>query len=141
MYMLKKCKSLIPNDILTTIYNAIILPHLDYCNVVWGNCGTTVANRLQIIQNRAARIICGVAWDTPSQEVLNHLGWQRLYHRQNYNCSLLVYKILNDLAPPYLSGIFHFLAITTISVTAHTMLQFLNPEQTTRSVVYLTEVQ
>ena len=29
------------------IYKALIQPHLDYCNVVWGNCGVKLAEKLQ----------------------------------------------------------------------------------------------
>ena len=48
--MLKKCKSnFISKDILNMVYNAIVIPHLEYCNVVWGNCSISIANRLQII--------------------------------------------------------------------------------------------
>ena len=65
MFMSKKCKSdFISRDILNMIYNAIVLPHLEYCNVVWGNCGISITNRLQLIQNRAARIVGGARWDT-----------------------------------------------------------------------------
>ena len=39
--------------------NAIVLPHLEYIIMFGGNCGisTYIANKLPIIQNRAARII------------------------------------------------------------------------------------
>ena len=36
--MLKKYKAnLISENILSMVYNAIVLPHLEYCSVVWGN--------------------------------------------------------------------------------------------------------
>ena len=106
MFMLKKCKcNFISQDILNMVYNAIVLPHLEYCNVVWGNCGISIANRLQIIQNRAARIICGAPWDTSSTFVLDQLNWKPLSNRHQYNVSIWIYKILNNLAPPYLSAI------------------------------------
>jgi hypothetical protein len=107
MFMLKQCRAnALPRNILTSVYNAIVLPHLDYCNIVWGNCGSSVSKRLQIIQNRAARIICGVKWDTSSKEVLTQLNWKSLINRQNYFCSVLTYKILNHMVPPYLNNIF-----------------------------------
>ena len=109
MFMLKKCKSnFISKDILNMVYNAIVLPHLEYCNVVWGNCGISIAKRLQIIQTRAARIICGAPWDTSSTIVLDQLNWKPLSHRHQYNVSIWIYKILNNLVPPYLSTISSF---------------------------------
>jgi hypothetical protein len=106
LHMLKRAKQFVPQDILKTVYSAIVLPHLEYCNIVWGNCGSTIANRLQVIQNRSARIICGVPWDTPSEEVRNQLNWFPLSNRQTYNCNILSYKILNQMAPSYLNCLF-----------------------------------
>ena len=63
----------------------------------------SIANRLQIIQNRAAHIICGAPQDTSSTIVLDQLNWKPLSHRHQYNVSIWIYKILNNLAPPYLS--------------------------------------
>ncbi len=40
-------------------YNALILPHLDYCCEVWDTIGTTLSDRLQKLQNRAPRVITG----------------------------------------------------------------------------------
>ena len=105
LHMLKRAKPFLPRDILKTVYSAIVLPHLQYCNIVWGNCGLTSASRLQIIQNRSARIICGVTWDTPSHEVLSTLKWLPLNIRQIYNCNILSYKIINNTAPSYLNDL------------------------------------
>ena len=42
------------------IYNAFLVqPHFDYCSIVWGNCGETLSEKLQKLQNRAARILTG----------------------------------------------------------------------------------
>ncbi|KAI8491282.1 hypothetical protein Bbelb_309150 [Branchiostoma belcheri] len=35
----------------------MILPILDYCDMVWGSCGATKLQQLQILQNRAARVV------------------------------------------------------------------------------------
>ena len=39
------------------VYNAIILPHFDYCSLVWDNCSDYLNDKLQKLQNRAARTI------------------------------------------------------------------------------------
>ena len=109
--MLKKCKAnFISEDILNMVYNAIVLPHLEYCNVVWGNSGISTQNKWQIILNRTARIIyiCGAPWDTTSAIVLDQLNWKHLSHRHQYNVSIWIYKILNNLAPSYLLAISSF---------------------------------
>jgi hypothetical protein len=44
---------------LLSVYYALVQPYFDYCCLVWDPIGTTLANRLQVRQNRAARIILG----------------------------------------------------------------------------------
>ena len=54
--------------------NAIIAPHFNYCNVVWGNCNQTLQNKLQVLQNRAFKIIKGVdRLYTSSTQILKDL--------------------------------------------------------------------
>ena len=38
-------------------YNALIAPHFDYCCEVWDTIGIGLSDRLQKLQNRAARVI------------------------------------------------------------------------------------
>ena len=35
--ILKKLKLIVPNNILLTIYNTLILPHINYCLLSWGS--------------------------------------------------------------------------------------------------------
>ena len=44
-------------ETLKTIYYSLVQPYFDYCDVVWGDCSKTRADKLQKLQNRAARII------------------------------------------------------------------------------------
>ena len=38
---------LVPYGTLHSIYQALVLPHFNYCNIVWGNCGVTLQDKLQ----------------------------------------------------------------------------------------------
>ena len=52
---IKRIRPFVLRSTLHYIYNALIQSHFDYCNLVWGNCGKTSFDRLQKLQNRAAR--------------------------------------------------------------------------------------
>ena len=52
---IKRVRHLVPQATLQLIYQALIHPHFNYCNTVWGNCGITL--RLNRVQNRAARVL------------------------------------------------------------------------------------
>ena len=53
----KRVRHLVPQTTLKPIYQALIQPHFDYCNSVRGNCGSTLQDKLQKLQNRAARVL------------------------------------------------------------------------------------
>ena len=48
-------------ETLKTIYCSLVQPYVDYCDVVWGKCSKTRADKLQKLQNtaenRGARLI------------------------------------------------------------------------------------
>ena len=44
-------------ETLKTIYYSLVQAYFDYCDVVWGDCSKTRADKLQKLQNKAARII------------------------------------------------------------------------------------
>ena len=45
----------LPPTALHDVYYGLVQSHFDCCIVVWGNCGKTLRNKLQLLQNRAAR--------------------------------------------------------------------------------------
>ena len=57
--MIRRIKKFVPQSTLLKIYNAIVLSHFDYCSLVWDNCSDYLLNKLQKLQNRAARVITG----------------------------------------------------------------------------------
>jgi hypothetical protein len=63
-------KKIVPKTTLKKVYNAIILPHFDYCSLVWDNCSDYLIDKLQKLQNRAARVITGRTYETRSCDVL-----------------------------------------------------------------------
>ena len=53
---LKRIRPLVPSQTLLRMYEALVLPYLDYCSEVWGCMGKSQCDRLQKLQNRAGRI-------------------------------------------------------------------------------------
>ena len=52
--VIKRVRQFVPPATLHLIYKALTQPHFDYCNVVWGDYGIQLADKLQKLQNRAA---------------------------------------------------------------------------------------
>ncbi|KAI8491831.1 hypothetical protein Bbelb_302040 [Branchiostoma belcheri] len=67
-------KSLLPKHRIELI-QALVLTHLDYCSSVWASTSAKNIKRLQVIQNRAARLALGCDRYTSKDRLLEKLGW------------------------------------------------------------------
>ena len=99
---IKRCRPFAPIETLKYVYNAIVQPHFDYCDVAWGNCNSTLATKLQKLQNRAARILTFSSYDANADPLLDKLSWRKLADRRPSHIATMVYKSLNNLARDYL---------------------------------------
>ena len=68
--------------------------------------GVGLSNRLQKLQNRAARVIMNFSNDIPGPVALNALGWENLVTRRAKTKAKTMYKVLNKLAPSPLEKLF-----------------------------------
>ena len=75
---IKRVRHLVPQATLQLIYQALIHPHFNYCNTVWGNCGITLRNKLQKLQNRAARVLTFSDYDEDAGYLFELLCWKNL---------------------------------------------------------------
>ena len=103
---LKRVRPFIPTDVAVQIYNALILPHFDCCSPVWDGMSGCLSDKLQKLQNRAARVITQSPFDTSSKLLLAMLRWEKLSLRRKKQKALIMYKTLNELAPDYLQCLF-----------------------------------
>jgi len=72
---IKRIRHLVPQATLHLIYQALIQPHFDYCIIVWGNCGITLRNKVQKLQDRAARALTYSNYDVDASSKFKELRW------------------------------------------------------------------
>ena len=82
---IKRVRHLVPQATLQLIYQALIHPHFNYCNTVWGNCGITLRNKLQKLQNRAARVLTFSDYDEDAGCLFELVGWKNLARQHEMN--------------------------------------------------------
>ena len=88
------------------IYKGLIEPHFDYCSVVWDGLSQQLCEKLQKLQNRAARVITKSSYNMNSSYLLNSLSWDNFSVRRTKQKANLMYKCDNKLAPNYLCNMF-----------------------------------
>jgi len=85
---------------------AIIGLQLDYCNSLYCDMSNTIFQRLQRVQNVAARIVCQAPWHHHhSADLLKDLHWLPVRGRVDYKIAALCYKAVKLQQPSYLTGL------------------------------------
>ena len=98
----------LPSHIRKLLYTSMVLPHLDYCSVVWNDCNAGLCNRVERVQNYAMRIILGKPPLTNSESLRTTLGWSTLKTRRRNAMLAQVQRCINGRAPAYLKTKFSF---------------------------------
>ena len=105
---IKRIRHTVPYKTLLSIYNSLVQPHFDYCSSVWGSCSKNLSQKLQKLQNRAARVITFSNYDRSTNELLRMVNWVKLDRQRLVDKSIMMYKIVNKMVPDYLSLHFVF---------------------------------
>jgi hypothetical protein len=106
LYLLKRIKPYLSINDRKQFYNSYILPHFDYCSVIWGNCSKYLLFDIVKLQKKAARLILDKDYTTPSKELFSELQWMPIEERISYHRSLQVFKCVNGVCPDQLQNLF-----------------------------------
>ena len=104
--MIRRVSSFMSQDNLLLIYHSLIEQRLHYCSIVWDTLSDGLKQKLQTLQNRAARIITKSSYDYPSDELFVQLRWHELERQRSSKKAIMMFKVLNNLAPEYLTDLF-----------------------------------
>ena len=103
---LKRFHNVLPPLLKRNLYNALVLPHLDYCSVVWQECSVELRTMLERAQNFGMRLILSKPPRTPSDELRFILQWKTLEARREHRRLAYVRKCVNKRAPSDLVNLF-----------------------------------
>lgn len=81
------------------LYQLFVLPHLDYCSVVWHMCGATLTKRVERVQNYAMRMILQKPLRTRSNNLRTKLNMITLKRKRQINMTCLVHVYCPRLLP------------------------------------------
>ena len=97
-------KRFVPRQTLINVYTSMILPHFEYFDHgIWENCGIGLPDKLQKMQNKAARVITGKTYDVRSSETLRELDWLILENR--WKCIIKLYSCIKLNTPMSLRNV------------------------------------
>ncbi len=100
---LAKVKTLLSTQTFEKVIHAFVTSRLDYCNSLYYGINQSSMERLQMVQNAAARRLTGTRKFQHITPILTTLQWLPVKLRVEYKILTLVFKALNNLGPIYLT--------------------------------------
>ncbi|KAF7246806.1 Chorion-specific transcription factor GCMa, partial [Varanus komodoensis] len=94
-------------DCLATVTHVLVTSRLDFCNVLYVGLPLKTVRILQLVQNRAARLLTGTGRYVHMTPVLRQLHWLPIEVRAQFKVLVMTYKALNGLGPGYLKERLH----------------------------------
>ena len=106
LYGLRFIKPCTTQTLRKRLVESLVMPHLDYCSVVYHDASLTLRKRLQRLSNEGIRYIFGLRRDTHITPFRRQLGWMRGDTRREYFALLTLYRIVRIREPPILLPLF-----------------------------------
>ena len=117
---------------LKTLVHNLVISRLDYCNSLYYALPNTQLSRIQMILNRAARLISGCSHIDRITPILIDLHWLPVRARIVYKICVLTYQTLNTGKPLYLYQLLRPFVLPTLIQVRHS-LEFRLEEPRTRT--------
>ena len=112
LHPLHRLKHFLPRTVKERLTQTLVLSHLDYCDVVYDDCNSTLSHKLQRIQNSCIRFIFNLKRHDHVSHCIRELSWLKLNDRRSLHKTVLLHKILSSGQPSYLASLFNFLGDT-----------------------------
>ena len=105
IWLLSKIHSYLTMIYRSLFYKAYIQPHINYCNIVWGNSSNNNVSQITKLQRRVCKIILGTEYSDldSARRRLDILSFE-----QNVlvNKAKIMYKMVHDMVPQYIKDLF-----------------------------------
>ena len=133
IWLLSKIKKFLNQTHRVLFYKSYIQPHIDFCNIVWGNSSETNKLKILRLQKRACRVILDYNVDDIN-EAMKTLKIMSVYDRFYLRKAKFMFKVYNNLTPQYISDHFTLrneVLDTNVSLRSSTAGCFVPPKPRT----------
>ena len=105
LWLLSQIKNCLSLEYRLLFYNVYIKTQFVYCSIIWGNSSNYNINKINKLQHTACKIILGKDY-THLAETRNHLKMLSFDENVFLRKAMVMYKIVNNIAPEYLTDFF-----------------------------------
>lgn len=102
---IRRIKRYLDKETLHHVVRALVISRLDYGNLLLFGATEHELDRVQRLQNNAARLVCSISKRDHITPTLKELHWLPIRERIQFKLCLYVFKSMNNTAPVYLSNL------------------------------------
>ena len=102
--ILAKVKHMVPQLIMRTIYNSLVLPHMSYALVAWGNSPASHLDRITKLQKKAIRHMTKSKYNSHTEPLFKAQKLLKLSDLYYNNCCKIQFKNKSNKLPYYHSS-------------------------------------
>ncbi len=100
---IRRIKRYLDKDTLHHVVRALVLSRIDYGNLLLFGATSYELDRVQRLQNSAARLICSTPLREHITPSLRELHWLPIRERIHFKIALLIFKCFNKTTPQYIT--------------------------------------
>ena len=89
------------------VADGIFMSKLVYLIPLWGACAKSLLKALQTLQNKAARAVTKLDWNSPTALILQQCGWLSVNQLSVYHTVILAHQVIEAKSPHYLYSKFN----------------------------------
>jgi hypothetical protein len=131
LHNIRKVRHYVTTEVAEMLVHAFVTSRLDQNNALLYGISEGLLDKLQRVQNMAARVVTRSGKYCSATSLLKALHWLPVRYRIQYKILLLTYKCLNELAPTYLTEL---VSVNTPTRTLRSSSQLLLQVPRTRLV-------
>ena len=121
-----KFRKLVNTSTMLKLYKALVLPHVQYCSVVWHFCSSRNSEKLESLNKRALRVVFNDRESIYSQ-LLDRAAATSLYNLRVQNMLITIHKCIHiNFYPAYLKDLLT-LRLTVYSLRGADILSLCRP--------------
>ena len=101
-----KLKHFVPEKVMFSLYCTLILPHVNYCILVWGNAAKKYLNKIFKLQKKALRIVSDSNYRSHSAPLFQKYNQLNVFDIYNLELLTFMYKHSINLLPTVFDSYF-----------------------------------
>ena len=117
--IIRKLSYSLPVYTLKTLYNVLIMPHIDYCNVVWAVSPNKWISRIHVIQKKAVRLIAGYKRGVHSPPIFRQLDILTIFDVNKLQTACFVFQATKNTLPSIFDNYYQFCCLFHTHVSRH----------------------